>query len=57
MVSSGQERLVFGTAKAGSDARTTWFDLARKTYTKRLTALERDFYRFIYDHKARFVPQ
>ena len=34
----------------------TYFNLTNKTYTKRLTDLERNFYRFIYDHKARFLP-
>ncbi len=36
--------------------RETWFDLNKMTYTKRLTQLERDFYAFIKDYKARFVP-
>lgn len=38
------------------DARTTYFDLNLKKYTKRLSALERSFYKFIYNNKARFIP-
>lgn len=37
-------------------AGTTHFDLSSKRYTKRLTELERAFYHFIFDHKARFIP-
>ncbi|SHM28310.1 Acetyltransferase (isoleucine patch superfamily) [Chitinophaga jiangningensis] len=36
---------------------TTYFNLVTKTYTKRLTSLERRFYKFIYNNKARFLPQ
>lgn len=32
------------------------FNLTTKRYTKTLNVLERDFYRFIYNHKARFIP-
>jgi acetyltransferase-like isoleucine patch superfamily enzyme len=39
-----------------SDDKITYFDLKSKTYTKRLTALEREFYKFIFNHKARFIP-
>lgn len=39
------------------EAGVTHFDLAAKVYTKRLSALERDFVRFLADHKARFVPR
>jgi len=35
----------------------TVFDLSTKRYTKRLTQLEREFYRFIYGNKARFIPE
>lgn len=35
---------------------STHFNLTTKRYTKRLTELERDAYRFLYGHKARFVP-
>ena len=34
----------------------TYFDLLSKTYTKRLTKLERDFVLFLYGNKARFLP-
>lgn len=34
----------------------TYFDLKAKTYTKRLSYLERKFYQYIYNHKARFIP-
>jgi len=36
--------------------KTTFFHLGEKTYTKRLTILEMQFYRFIKDYKARFLP-
>jgi len=39
-----------------SDKSTTYFNLKSKTYTKRLTQLEREFYKFIYGYKARFLP-
>lgn len=39
-----------------SDNKITYFDLENKTYTKRLTELEREFYKYICDHKARFIP-
>jgi acetyltransferase-like isoleucine patch superfamily enzyme len=35
---------------------TTFFDLVTKTYTKRLTVLERMFYSFLYGNRARFTP-
>lgn len=38
------------------DLHATLFDLETKRYTKRLTILEREFYRFIYGNKARFIP-
>lgn len=39
------------------NARTiTTFDLKNKTYTKRLTPLEREFCVFLWPNKARFVP-
>ena len=38
------------------DKNTTYFDLKNKTYTKRLTDLERKFYKYIFDHKSRFIP-
>ena len=38
------------------DLQTSVFSLKTKTYTKRLTNLERDFYSYIFDHKARFIP-
>lgn len=37
-------------------AKTTFFHLGEMTYTKRLTILEMEFYRFIKDYKARFIP-
>ena len=39
-----------------SECTNTIFDLKTKTYTKRLTHLERKFYEYIYNHKARFIP-
>jgi len=39
------------------DNSITYFNLQDKTYTKRLTHLERKFYKFIYGHKARFLPK
>jgi acetyltransferase-like isoleucine patch superfamily enzyme len=55
-----QERLVFctniGEISDITDNKTTYFDLRSKKYTKRLTQLEREFYQYIYDHKARFIP-
>lgn len=38
------------------DKEITLFDLKTKRYTKRLSEIERKFYRFIFDHKARFIP-
>jgi len=46
----------FGQGDRPLPERTTYFDLTAKTYTKRLTELERKFYRTIFDHKARFIP-
>jgi acetyltransferase-like isoleucine patch superfamily enzyme len=34
----------------------TLFNLVKKTYTKTNSVLERKFYKFIYNHKARFIP-
>jgi len=45
-----------GCKEIASDPSRTYFDLGNKTYSKRLTWLEREFYKFIYDHKARFLP-
>jgi acetyltransferase-like isoleucine patch superfamily enzyme len=53
------ERLIFSMEEYSEsmiDDKVTFFDLKLKKYTKKLTALERSFYRFIYDHKARFLP-
>lgn len=41
----------------GDELHTTYFVLVDKTYTKRLSVLERRFIRFLSDHKARFVPR
>lgn len=35
---------------------TTVFNLEDKTFNKNNTALERGFYKYIYNHKARFIP-
>jgi acetyltransferase-like isoleucine patch superfamily enzyme len=40
-----------------SDKSTSYFSLRSKTYTKRLTTLERAFYSYLYNHKARFIPR
>lgn len=36
--------------------QTTQFNLADKTFKKKNGRLEREFYRFLYNHKARFIP-
>lgn len=36
---------------------STVFNISSKKYNKRLTALERKFYKFIYNYKARFIPE
>jgi acetyltransferase-like isoleucine patch superfamily enzyme len=36
--------------------KTTVFDIRNKTYTKKLTLLEREFYAYMKDYKARFLP-
>ena len=53
-----QEKLIIGGDKPTnlSCQSTTYFDLMSKSYTKRLTLLERQFYKYLYGHKARFVP-
>jgi len=50
--------LVFGANGEGVplESAETFFDLERKTYTKRNTELERNFYRSIYGNRARFLP-
>jgi len=35
---------------------STVFNLTNKLYTKNLTEIERTFYKFIYNNKARFIP-
>lgn len=35
----------------------TYFDLTTKTYTKRLTDIERQFIRFLLPNRARFIPK
>jgi len=45
------------SASAHDLEQVTLFDLTTKRYTKRLTALEREFYRFVYGNKIRFVPE
>ena len=54
-----RESLYIGTEieNAKLDNSITYFNLQDKTYTKRLTRLERQFYKFIYGHKARFLPK
>jgi acetyltransferase-like isoleucine patch superfamily enzyme len=39
-----------------SNENVSVFNLTTKKYTKTLNDLERDFYKFIYGHKARFTP-
>jgi acetyltransferase-like isoleucine patch superfamily enzyme len=39
------------------DPHTSYFDLLAKSYRKRLSELERSVYRYLYDHKARFLPE
>jgi hypothetical protein len=53
-----QEKLIIGIDVTSDiiDRSITYFNLRSKTYTKRLSVLERQFYRYIYDHKARFIP-
>ena len=56
--STNGESLIIGITRSErpkSDS-TTYFDVADKVYTKKLTHLERRFYRSIFDHKARFLP-
>lgn len=50
--------LVFGKDLdlSGSNKNVSYFDLMKKTYTKKLTNIEREFYRYIFGHKARFIP-
>jgi len=54
-----QEKLLFSLedSKFGLNNKTTWFNLSDKTYTKKLTNLERSFYKFIFGNKARFLPK
>lgn len=40
----------------GFNQKTTYYDLLLKKYTKRLTALESAFYRYLFNNKARFIP-
>lgn len=57
--SETSERLVITTgSRPDPDASltTTLFDLSNKRYTKTLSHLERNFYRYLYNHKARFLP-
>ena len=55
-IARGGDRLLIGFDPPREDGATT-FDLVTKRYTKRLTQLEREFYRFIYGNKARFIPE
>jgi lysyl-tRNA synthetase class I len=49
--------LLFVEAYTESDSKLeTEFNMVEKTFKKKNTQLERDFYRFIYNHKARFIP-
>lgn len=41
----------------GRDPKGTYYDLSTKRYSKRLSRLERAFYRYIFGHKARFLPE
>jgi acetyltransferase-like isoleucine patch superfamily enzyme len=40
----------------GELVNDSWFDVTSKTYSKTLSVLERQFYKFIYNNKARFLP-
>ena len=50
--------VVIGVSSESSnfDQTYSYFDLNTKTYSKKLSSLERQFYRFIFGNKARFVP-
>lgn len=39
-----------------SDASVTWIDVSRRTYTKRLTPIERGFIGWLEGRRARFIP-
>ncbi|MNK73873.1 hypothetical protein D3C87_933730 [compost metagenome] len=56
--STSGESLIIGFSHGGRQQSelSTYFDLTDKVYTKKLTLLERRFYRSIFDHKARFLP-
>lgn len=52
------ERLLFVENACGeSDNLVTEFDMSKKIYKKNNSNLERNFYKFIYNHKARFIPE
>jgi len=56
-INDTSERLIFICEEIKQNKKdTTYFSLKTKHYTKQLTSLERDFYRFIYGYKARFIP-
>lgn len=53
-----KEKLIFvEAAKRETSSSVTEFDMNRKTFQKKNTSLEREFYKFIYNHKARFLPE
>lgn len=49
-------KITLGTTSI-TDKNETFFNLRTKTFTKKNTQLERDFYKFIYGSKARFIPE
>lgn len=55
----GQDEVIIGytgNTKRKLSNSQSYFDLQTKTYIKSLSPLERKFYKFIYNNKARFLP-
>ncbi|OHD14844.1 MAG: hypothetical protein A2Z96_07975 [Spirochaetes bacterium GWB1_48_6] len=53
---SGEKVQIVGHLPKKTEVTTTYFEVASKRYTKRLSRLEVDFYRSIFGNRARFLP-
>ncbi len=56
-VDNSEKILVTTEGLTVTDMNISIFNLKTKTYTKKLSSLEIAFYRFLFGHKARFLPE
>lgn len=58
IIQLGNEEIeIHGSVKTRKNNKTTYFDVIKRTYTKKHNPLEKKFMKFILSYKARFTPE